>query len=224
MNSPAAIVSGKDSGSISSASSVEIPVVFVVDDDVSIRESLELLINSAGWSAKLFSTAEAFLAHTRCPVPSCLVLDVGLPALNGLDLQDRIADWQTLPIIFITGCGDIPMSVRAIKAGAVEFLTKPLTAEVLLSALHGAIERSRMLLVEESKLRVLSDRLESLTNRERQVMALVVRGQLNKQIAYELHLSEVTVKVHRGRVMRKMAARSLAELVNLAARLGVYPT
>ena len=205
---------------MSSAESVATPIVFVVDDDVSVRESLELLVAEAGWRAHVFGSAEAFLAHRREPLPSCLVLDVGLPDLNGLELQKRIAGRPDLPIIFITGRGDIPMTVQAMKAGAVEFLTKPFGPDVLLKAIHGAIERSRALLAREADLQRLRDRYESLTERERQVMALVVRGQLNKLIAFELGLSEITVKVHRGRVMRKMEARSLAQLVEMAARLG----
>jgi FixJ family two-component response regulator len=195
------------------------PIVFVVDDDVSVRESLELLIAESGWLPIVFASAEEFLARPREPVPSCLVLDVGLPALDGLELQRRIAGRPDLPIIFITGRGDIPMTVQAMKAGAVEFLTKPFGPEALLSAIHGAIERSRASLAQEADLQKLRDRYESVTARERQVMALVVRGQLNKQIAFELGLTEITVKVHRGRAMRKMEAASLADLVNMAARL-----
>jgi FixJ family two-component response regulator len=182
------------------------PVVFIVDDDVSVRESLAGLIADAGWRPEVFASAEEFLAHPREVVPSCLVLDVSLPDLNGLELQKRIADRPDLPIIFITGRGDIPMTVQAMKAGAVEFLTKPFGPEVLLSAIHGAIERSRASLAREADLQALRDRYESLTARERQVMALVVRGQLNKQVAGELDIAEITVKVHRGQVMRKSAS------------------
>jgi FixJ family two-component response regulator len=205
---------------VSGARPTESPIVFVVDDDVSVRESLEPLIAESGWRPKVFASAEEFLGRPREAVPSCLVLDVGLPDLNGLELQRRIAGRPALPIIFITGRGDIPMTVHAMKAGAVEFLTKPFGVEALMSAIHGAIERSRASLAEERDLRDLRDRYQSLTVRERQVMAPVVRGHLNKQIAFELGLSEITVKVHRGRVMRKMEAASLADLVNMAARLG----
>lgn len=195
------------------------PVIFIVDDDISVRESLELLIAEAGWQPELFASAEEFLARPREPLPSCLVLDVGLPDLNGLELQKRMAGRPDLPIIFITGRGDVPTSVQAMKAGAVEFLMKPFGTETLLGAIHDALERSRASLAQEAGLQVLRDRYESLTLRERQVMTLVVRGQLNKQVAFELGLSEITVKVHRGRVMRKMEAASLADLVNIAARL-----
>ena len=205
------------SGATSSASSV----VYIVDDDISVRESLEGLIADAGLRPEVFASAEEFLSHTRESVPSCLVLDVSLPDLNGLELQKRISDRPALPIIFITGHGDIPMTVQAMKAGAVEFLTKPFGPEALLSAIRGAIDRSRVALDREKDLKGLRDRYESLTGRERQVMALIVRGQLNKQVAGELSLSEITVKVHRGRVMRKMSARTFAELVNIAARLGL---
>jgi FixJ family two-component response regulator len=196
------------------------PIVFVVDDDISVRESLESLIAEAGWRPEVFASAGEFLAQPRRLLPSCLVLDVSLPDLNGLDLQLRIADRSDMPIIFITGHGDIPMTVRAMKAGAVEFLTKPFGPEVLLSSIQAAIERSRAALDEQAKLQSLRHRYESLTPREREVMALVVRGQLNKQVGGELGISEVTVKAHRGRMMQKMEAGSLAELVNMAARLG----
>ncbi len=196
------------------------PIVFVVDDDISVRESLESLIAEAGWRPEVFASAGEFLAFPRKLLPSCLVLDVSLPDLNGLELQQRIADRCDMPIIFITGHGDIPMTVRAMKAGAVEFLTKPLSPDVLLGAIQAAIERSRAALNEQADLYALRHRYESLTPREREVMAHVVRGQLNKQVGGDLGISETTVKAHRGRMMQKMAAASLAELVNMAARLG----
>jgi FixJ family two-component response regulator len=206
---------------MSSATPVASATVFIVDDDISVRESLQALIADAGWRPEVFASAAEFLARPREAAPGALVLDVGLPDLNGLELQKRITGKPDLPIIFITGHGDIPMTVQAMKAGAVEFLTKPFGPDVLLSAIDGAIERSRASLAQESDLQVLRDRYESLTARERQVMALVVRGQLNKQVGFELGISEITVKIHRGQVMRKMSAPSFAELVNLAARLGL---
>ena len=200
------------------------PIVFVVDDDVSVRESLELLIRCAGWQPETFASAQEFLARPRALVPSCLVLDVSLPGLNGLDLQKRIAvDRTDMPIIFITGHGDVPMTVQAMKAGAVEFLTKPFSDDVLLSAIRQAIERSRTALDHEAEMRALRDRYASLTRREREVMALVVSGLLNKQVGGELGISEITVKAHRGQVMRKMKADSLADLVKMAARLRLAP-
>ncbi len=211
------------SGAKQTVSSAIAPIVFVVDDDVSVRESLEALIADAGYQPKVFAAAEAFLAHPRQRLPGCLVLDVSLPDLNGLELQKRLVDHDTLPIIFITGHGDIPMTVRAMKAGAVEFLTKPYGPEVILGAISNAVERSRATLRERASLQALRDRHDSLTPRERQVMALVVRGLLNKQVGGDLGISEITVKAHRGRMMTKMGARSLPELVNMADRLG-HPT
>ena len=199
------------------------PIVFVVDDDVSVRESLEELIRCAGWQPETFACAQEFLARPRVDVPSCLVLDVTLPDLNGLDLQQRIAGERTeMPIIFITAYGDIPMTVQAMKAGAVEFLTKPLRDEALLNAIQSAIERSHSALVQEAEIGALWDCYASLSRREREVMALVVAGLLNKQIGGELGISEMSVKAHRGKVMRKMKADSLADLVKLAVRLGVF--
>ena len=200
------------------------PIVFVVDDDISVRESLELLIRCAGWQPETFASAQEFLARARVLVPSCLVLDVSLPGLNGLDLQKLVAVERTdMPIIFITGYGDVPMTVQAMKAGAVEFLTKPFSDDVLLSAIRHAIERSRTALDHEAEMQALRDCYASLTGREREVMALVVSGRLNKQGGGELDISEITVKAHRGQVMRKMKADSLADLVNMAGRLRVPP-
>ena len=196
--------------------------VFVVDDDISVREALEALLKEAGWRVEVFSSAQEFLGRRGGSGPSCLILDVSLPDVSGLELQKRITgDRSGMPIIFITGHGDIPMTVQAMKAGAVEFLTKPFSPEVLLEAVRNAMERSRSALEEQASLQLLKDRHGSLTRREQEVMALVVRGRLNKQVGGELGISEITVKAHRGRVMRKMRARSLPELVNIAARLGL---
>src|SRR2546426_12487321 len=200
------------------------PIVFVVDDDISVRESLELLIRCAGWHPEAFASAQEFLARPRVLAPSCLVLDVSLPDLNGLDLQKRVAaDRIDMPIIFITGYGDVPMTVQAMKAGAVEFLTKPFGDDVLLSAIRNAIERSRTALSHEAEIRALREAYALLTPREREVMAFVVSGRLNKQVGGELGISEITVKAHRGREMRKMKAGSLADLVNMAGRLRLAP-
>jgi FixJ family two-component response regulator len=199
-------------------------IVFVVDDDVSVRESLELLIRCEGWRPETFASAQEFLDYPRVHVPNCLVLDVSLPGLNGLDLQRIVADERTdMPIIFITGHGDVPMTVQAMKAGAVEFLTKPFKDDVLLTAIRAALERSRVALSLEAEMQVLRDRYASLSQRERQVMALVVSGLLNKQVGGELGISEITVKAHRGKVMQKMKADSFADLVNMAARLRLAP-
>jgi FixJ family two-component response regulator len=215
-----ATVSGHESAVSDSTS-----VVFVVDDDVSVRESLEALIRCQGWRAEVFQSAEEFLARPRPLGPSCLILDVTLPDLNGLDLQQRVAtDRSDMPIIFITGHGDVPMTVRAMKAGAVEFLTKPYGDAVLLSAIQQAIECSHAALRRETEMQSIRDCYGSLSRRERQVMALVVRGLLNKQVGAELGISEITVKAHRGSVMRKMKVDSLPDLVNVAARLQLAPT
>jgi FixJ family two-component response regulator len=195
--------------------------VFVVDDDISVRESLELMIRAAGWQPEIFASAQDFLSHPRAAAPCCLILDVTLPGLNGLELQQQIGDRADMPIIFITGYGDVPMTVRAMKAGAIEFLTKPLKDEVLLDAIRHAIGRSRDALRHEAEMRGLRRRYASLTPREREVMALVVSGLLNKQVGGELGISEITVKAHRGQLMRKMQANSLPGLVTMAARLGL---
>ena len=201
------------------------PIVFVVDDDISVRESLELLIQNEGWQPKTFASAQEFLDCPRALVPNCLLLDISLPGMNGLDLQKRIAIERTdMPIIFITGSGDVPKSVQAMKAGAVEFLTKPFNDEVLLTAIRQALERSRLALVQEADMKELRPRYASLTPREREVMALVVSGLLNKQVGGELGISEITVKAHRGQVMQKMKANSVADLVKMTARLHQSPT
>ena len=200
------------------------PIVFVVDDDISVRESLELLIRCEGWQPETFCSGQEFLARPRTLVPSCLVLDFSLPGLNGLELQKRIAvERADMPIIFITGYRDVPMTVQAMKAGAVEFLTKPFGEDALLTAIRGALECSRVALSREAEMRVLRDRYASLSYREQQVMALVVSGLLNKQIGAELGISEITVKAHRGKVMQKMKANSLADLVRMAAKLWPAP-
>jgi FixJ family two-component response regulator len=200
------------------------PIVFVVDDDVSVRESLELLISSAGWQPEIFPSAQEFLAHPRVNVPSCLVLDVALPDLNGLDVQKRVVDRTDMPIIFITGYGDVPMTVQAMKAGAVEFLTKPFGDDVLIGAIRNAIERSRAALGHEAEIHALRESYASLSRREREVLVLVVSGLLNKQIGWELGISEITVKAHRGKMMRKMKADSLADLLKMAAELRIAPS
>lgn len=195
------------------------PIVFVVDDDAWVRESLETLLEDEGWQPETFASAQEFLGRPRASTPSCLVLDVSLPGLSGLELQKRLAERTDMPIIFVTGHGDIPMSVGAMKAGAVEFLTKPFSDEVLLTAIRQALERSRIALAREAELRELRDHYASLTPRERDVMALVVSGLLNKQVAGELGITESTVKAHRGQVMQKMKANSVADLVKMTARL-----
>ena len=197
-----------------------VPIVFIVDDDVSVRESLEVLIRDEGLQPETFESARDFLTRPRALVPSCLVLDFSLPGLNGLELQKRVAvERADMPIIFITGYGDVPISVQAMKAGAVEFLTKPFSDDVLLGAIWAALERSRVALRQAAERRALRDRYESLSPRERQVMALVVSGLLNKQVGGELGISEITVKAHRGNVMQKMKADSIADLVKMDAKL-----
>ena len=200
------------------------PLVYVVDDDVSVRESLELLIRFAGWQPVLFDSARAFLDQPAALVPSCLVLDVNLPDLNGLDLQRSVAgERPAMPIIFITGYGDVPLTVRAMKAGAVEFLTKPFDDDTLLRAITEALAYSRVALQQQERLRALRAAYASLTPRERDVLRMVVAGRLNKQVAADLGISEITVKAHRGRAMRKMKARSLPDLVKMAALLEIAP-
>ena len=199
----------------------DLAIVFVVDDDMSVRESLESLIKKAGWLAELFASGQEFLARPRVTVPCCLLLDVSLPGLSGLELQSQIAEHAKMPIIFISGHGDVPMTVQAMKAGALEFLTKPLKRDVLLDAIRGALERSRAALRVDAEMQAIKNCYLLLTPRERQVMALVVAGLLNKQVGGELGITEITVKKHRGQVMRKMKADSLAELVTTAARLGL---
>ena len=206
------------------AKSQQKPTVFIVDDDISVRESLELLIKFAGWQPETFASAEEFLARPSNVGPSCLVLDVSLPNLSGLDLQKLItADHADMPIIFITGHGDVPMTVQAMKAGAVEFLTKPFDDEVLLSAIRHAIKRSMAVLNDQAEITALRSSYESLTPREQEVMRLVAAGMLNKQIGLKLGISEITVKAHRGKVMQKINADSVADLVKIAVRLGLTP-
>jgi FixJ family two-component response regulator len=201
------------------------PIVFVVDDDISVRESLELLIRNEGWQPETFASAQDFLDRPRIFAPSCLVLDVSLPGLNGLELQKRVAvERSDMPIIFITGHGDVAMTVQAMKAGAVEFLTKPFGDTALLSAIRQSLKRSSAALADEAEMQVLRACYASLTQREQEVMALVVCGLLNKQVGGELGISEITVKAHRGQVMRKMKADSLVNLVKIAERLHLTPS
>jgi len=208
--------------SSASRTSDERPIVFIVDDDVSVRESLELLMDVEGWRAETFASAQEFLNRGRSQVPSCLVLDVELPDVNGLDLQKRLAvDRSDMPVIFITGHGDIPITVQAMKAGAIEFLTKPFDGGILVLAIRQALERSRRQLEREAKMQPLRESYAALTPREREVMMLVTSGLLNKQVGGELGISEITVKAHRGQVMRKMKADSLPALVHMVSRLGL---
>ncbi len=209
---------------VTASKSQQQPIVFVVDDDVSVRESLELLIKFAGWQPETFASAKDFLKRPPTSTPSCLVLDVSLPDLNGLELQKLIGSERIdMPIIFITGHGDVPMTVQAMKAGAVEFLIKPFDDEVLLSAIRHAITRSVAVLDDQAEIRALRSSYESLTPREQDVMRLVVAGMLNKQIGLTLGISEITVKAHRGKMMQKMKTDSVAELVRTAVRLGLTP-
>ena len=208
----------------SSASSADTSIVFVVDDDVSVRESLELLICRAGWQPETFESAQEFLCRERVLVPSCLILDIELPGFNGLDLQKRLAaNRKEMPIIFVTGHSDIARTVQAMKAGAFDFFAKPFCVDALLSAIRQAIARSRTALDHEVEISGLRDRFASLSRREREVMALVVSGLLNKLVGFELGISEITVKAHRGQVMQKMKADSFADLVKMAAKLGLAP-
>jgi FixJ family two-component response regulator len=199
-------------------------IIAIVDDDPSVREGLSTLIRSAGWKAETFASAQEFLARVAAEAPSCLVLDLQMPGLSGLDLQKRMADvGLEIPIVFLTGHGNIPASVKAMKAGAVEFFTKPFDEQELLQAIEEAVERDQRMRQQHAAMREVRDRYASLTVREQEVMQQVVAGLLNKQVAAELHITEFTVKIHRGHVMRKMHADSLADLVRMAETLGIPP-
>lgn len=201
---------------------VQIPLVFVVDDDESVRKSLRFLIESAGWQAETFGSAREFLSRPPAAVaPSCLVLDVVLPDLNGCEVQHQLAGLAELPVIFISGYGDVPTTVRAMKGGAIDFFTKPFASDLVLEAIGKALDRSRAALTDMAKMQACRDRYEGLSPREREIMALVVSGRLNKQMGFELGISEITVKAHRGQVMRKMGADSLCDLVRMAMRLRI---
>lgn len=215
---------GSNDGVVAFSMSGIVPTVYIVDDDISVRESLEELVRQEGWQPETFVSAESFLLHPKTTAPSCLILDVNLPELSGLDLQKRVAlDEVEIPIIFITGYGDIPMTVQAMKAGAVEFLTKPVDGDALLNAVSQAIERNRSALYDELEMRTLRDCYATLSRREQEVMALVVHGLMNKQIGCELGISVITVKAHRYRMMRKMRANTVADLVNMNVRLNLKP-
>lgn len=199
------------------------PTVFIVDDEPSVRESVQLLVQSEGWRAEAFASGHDFLSHPRVPSPGCLILDVVLPDFSGLQLQEFIADRAALPVIFMSGHGDVPTTVRAMKAGAVDFFTKPFRPDAFLAAIRNALDRSRAALCDAGHLRDLHASYASLSPREREVMALIAAGRLNKQVGGDLGISEITVKAHRGRMMRKMRAHSLPDLVRMADRLCAHP-